>query len=425
MYFQLTTTGAVEDSIRTLTRFLKTYQERHPGIVFELRDFDWNDAWPALVRTAIAQTGADVSEIGAPWVSDFVAMDSLRPFTRAEVEAVGGARAFFPAPWANTVISPSSLKPGASPNTPSAPGVYALPGRVDVRMIYFWRDMLEKAGVDPAAAFITPERLEQTLETLRASGAGPACERPWLYHTHATRNWVYNMASWIWAKGGRFTDEAGLPVFDEPEAVEGMAGYFRLLRYLAHVESGESEEQVFSERRAAVMLMATHYHVHLLHNEDPWANPPGARQLLARLGAAPLPGPAFVGGTSFVIWRHADEGAARTGIDLLARLLNSPQMTEYCYETHMLPSRVDGFTHPAVAADPFLPAMRAALETGRTHPTGRLWMPIADGLAAMCLEISKELRQAYSQDEDPDVRALVERRAHALVQRLRRSFAAG
>ena len=95
-------------------------------------------------------------------------------------------------------------------------------------------------------------------------------------------------------------------------------------------------------------------------------------------------------------------------------------MTEYCYETHMLPSRVDGFSHPDVAADPFLPALRAALETGRTHPSGRLWMPIADGLAATCLAVSKEVR------EQPglEVRGVVERHVHALVKRLRMSFSA-
>jgi ABC-type glycerol-3-phosphate transport system substrate-binding protein len=407
MYFQLTTTGAVEASIQTLRRFIKKYQDTHPGIAFEFHDLDWNVAWNELVRIAIAKTGAHLSEVGSPWLSDFVAMNALRRFSPGEVDAVGGAKAFFPAPWRNVVISPSSLMQGASASTPSAPGVYALPGRVDVRLIYYWKDMLEKAGVDEAAAFSTPEQIELTLEMLRASGV----VNPWIYETHATRNWVYNMASWIWAYGGEIMDEFGLPSFDQPEAIEGITAYFRLQRFLAPMESGESVEQVFSERRAAAMVMATHYHVHLVHDEDPY----GSRDMLYQLGAARLPGPAFVGGTCFVVWQHTPPAATRTAVDLLTRLLTSPYLAEFCYETHMMPSRVDGLEQPRVAADPFLAVLRASLEGGRSNPTGRLWMPIADRLSAACKAISTELQQNPGQD----VRALVERHVQALAKRMR------
>lgn len=420
MYFQITTTGAVEQSIQKFNQFLQTYQDGHPETAFGLHDFHWEDAWPGLVRMAIARAGADVSEVGAPWVSDFVAMDSLRPFSRAEVEAVGGARAYFPATWANVVISPSSLTPGTSAWATSAPGVYALPGRADVRLLYYWKDMLEKAGVDPDTAFSTPAMVEDTLEKLHACGSEAWCRTPWISKTHVTRDWVYTIASWIWAHGGRLVDEIGLPVFDQPEAIEGIAAYFRLHRYLAPMESNETAEQVFSQRRAAVTVLGTHYHVHLIHDEDPWAAPTGAKKLLDRLGAAALPGPSFVGGTSFVIWRHTSNQAVRVAVDLLTRFSNSPHLAGYCYETHMLPSRIDGLYHPDIAADPFLPVMRAALEGGRAHPAGRLWMPIADAFSSTCVTILKELRAAPGLDE----RAVVERHMRELVKRLRRSFAA-
>ncbi len=115
MYFQVTTTGAVETSIQILDRHLKTYQVRHPGFDFEQRNFDWMDAWRELVRIAISKTGAHVSEVGAPWVADFVSMNSLRRFHPAEVDAVGGARAFSRPPGPTSMISPSSLTPVAAP----------------------------------------------------------------------------------------------------------------------------------------------------------------------------------------------------------------------------------------------------------------------------------------------------------------------
>jgi hypothetical protein len=122
-----------------------------------------------------------------------------------------------------------------------------------------------------------------------------------------------------------------------------------------------------------------------------------------------------VGGTSFVIWQHTPYKITRAAIDLLTRLHTSPYLPEYCYRTQMLPSRLDGFDHPEVAADPFLPVMRASLETGRANRSGRLWMPIADRLSALCRILSSELRQNPGQD----VRALVEPRVHRLAERLR------
>ncbi len=417
MHLEITTTGAVKESLQIFRRFLEKTLGQHPGIEFELQDYDWNDAWPQLVRAATDKNGPFISEVGAPWVFDFAAMNSLRPFSWKEVEAVGGKQAFFAAPWANIVMSPTSSTEGAAKGAESPPVVYALPARVDVRVIYYWKDMLEKAGVDPATAFDTPAQVEETLEKIRASGTEPYNQTPWLYHTHVTRSWVYNMASWIWACQGDFVDENGLPVFDQPEAIDGITAYFRLHRFLAPLSSGETVEKVFSERRAAAMVTPVHYHIHLLHGEDPY----GTSDLLPLLGCAQLPGPAFVGGTSFVIWQHASSKATQIALDLLAQFLSAPDMTEYCYETHMLPSRIEGFLHPYLAADPFLTVLKTSIETGRTHHLTRLWMVIADRLSGTCRTISNELLQNLDQDE----RCLVEKHIHVLANRMRMSFSAG
>ena len=37
-------------------------------------------------------------------------------------------------------------------------------------MIYYWRDLLEQAGVDERTAFQTPEHMEETMQRLQASG---------------------------------------------------------------------------------------------------------------------------------------------------------------------------------------------------------------------------------------------------------------
>lgn len=404
MYFELTTTGAGERSIQTLTDFLNKYQYSHSDTEFELQNLEWSEAWPYLMRVMLDKSKVVVSEVGSPWVSDFVAMHGLRPFSLEEIDNAGSVKSFFPVTWSNVMTSPSS----------GAYTIHALPARVDVRVIYYWKDMLEKAGLDPATAFNTPQQLEHTLEKLRATSTDTPYRNPWVYQTHATRNWVYNMASWIWAYGGDFVDEKGLPAFDQPAAIEGITAYFRLHRFLAPTGSGETIEQVFAERRTAVMLFGTYFHFHLLRGEDF----PVASEFIPLLGAAKLPGPAFVGGSSFVIWEHAPSRNAFTAVDLLTQFLSSPHLPEYCYWSEMMPSRVDGFDHPIFASDPFTPILKASIETGRTHKMARLFMLIADRLSAVCRVISAELLQDPSQD----VRAVVEKHIHTLAHRLRISF---
>jgi ABC-type glycerol-3-phosphate transport system substrate-binding protein len=408
MYFELTTTGAGERSIQTLDAFLKQYQFSHPGIDFELQNLEWSDAWPQLMRIMLDKSKVVVSEVGSPWVSDFVAMRGLRPFSSGEVEALGGIKSFFSAPWSNVMASPSSLDVSGTPT------VYALPARVDVRVIYYWKDMLEKAGVDPAEAFTTPQQLEDTLVKLRATGTEPAYCNPWVYETHATRNWVYNMASWIWAYGGDFVDEKGLPAFDQPAALEGITAYFRLHRFLAPTAGGETIAKVFAERRTAVMLFGTYFHFHLLRGEGF----PVPGQIIPLLGAAQLPGPAFVGGSSFVIWAHAPYRSALTAIDLLTQFLSSSHLPDYCYWSEMMPSRVNGFDHSIFSTDPFKAILKSSIETGRTHKMARLFMVIADRLSAVCRAISVELLQ----NPDQDVQPIVEKHICNLAQRLRISF---
>jgi multiple sugar transport system substrate-binding protein len=408
MYFELTTTGAGERSIQTLNVFLKQYQYNHPGIEFELQNLEWGDAWPQLMRIMLDKGKVVASEVGSPWVSDFIAMHGLRPFSSAEVEALGGVKSFFPVPWSNVTVSPSPSDVDGSPI------MYALPARVDVRVIYYWKDMLEKAGVDSATAFTTPQQLEQTLEKLSAASTDPGYLNPWVYETHATRNWVYNMASWIWAYGGDFVDERGLPAFDQPAALEGITAYFRLHRFLAPTASGETVTKVFSERRTAVMLFGTRFHFHFLRGEG-FSAPD---HLISLLGAAQLPGPAFVGGSSFVIWGHAPSKNALIAIDLLTQFLSSSHLPDYCYWSEMMPSRINGFDHSVFATDPFKSVLKASIESGRTHKMARLFMVIADRLSAVCRVISAELLN----DPGQEVRAVVEKHICTLAQRLRISF---
>ena len=100
---------------------------------------EWDTIWRDLVNIGIYKRGADVSEVGTTWIGSLISMNSLRGFTRAEIAQIGGEQAFLPTAWQTTSMVGDAR-------------VLAIPFLSDVRVIFYWRDMLEKAGVDEATA---------------------------------------------------------------------------------------------------------------------------------------------------------------------------------------------------------------------------------------------------------------------------------
>src|SRR5262245_17847235 len=110
---------------------------------YEITVIPWERAWEEMVRVAVYNLGPDVWQIASPWVSNFVSMNALRPFTPGEVAALGGPSVFLPAAW----------QVGLGGNQSD---VWAIPWSTDTRVIYYWSDLLEQAGVDEGTAFKTP-----------------------------------------------------------------------------------------------------------------------------------------------------------------------------------------------------------------------------------------------------------------------------
>src|SRR5258707_12145261 len=73
--------------------------EAEQGLRIRLRLLSWDRAWSDLVKVALYGDGPDVSEIGSTWLGDLVAMNALRPFSEAEIAALGRPGAFLPSAW--------------------------------------------------------------------------------------------------------------------------------------------------------------------------------------------------------------------------------------------------------------------------------------------------------------------------------------
>jgi ABC-type glycerol-3-phosphate transport system substrate-binding protein len=128
----------------------------------EVLGSSWDAIWQELVKIALYKAGADMAGIGTTWIGSFVDMNALRPFSRIEVSRLGGEAAYFASAW-----QPAQLL--------ANPQIWSIPYVLDTRVIFYWRDLLERAGVDEVEAFNTIENVNQTCRRLQASGVAT----PW------------------------------------------------------------------------------------------------------------------------------------------------------------------------------------------------------------------------------------------------------
>jgi multiple sugar transport system substrate-binding protein len=230
-----------------------------------------------------------------------------------------------------------------------------------VRVIFYWRDMLEQAGVDERTAFRTPEQVEETMGRLQASGI----DAPWGIWGDRKNVMLQNVASWIWSAGGDIISaDAKQILFDQPEAMRGFLTYFRLHRYmppnLDHVPEGSQILDLFNARRLTVVMGACSWLDTILsaHSETP--------DVVDKVGLALPPGPAFVGGSNLIVWQHAQR--VQDAVELILFLVSKQTQLDFCRAGNFLPARLDVLSEPPYATDVRYQVILEALKTGRAFP---------------------------------------------------------
>ena len=351
-----------EGTIAALRQILDQFEQAE-RVKVNLNVLPWQGGWARMVNVALYGEGFDVSEIGSTWVGDFVKMDALNPFSPAELRLIGGEADFLPAGWSSGVTQISD----------GQKMVWAIPWSADTRVIYYWRDRLEKAGIDEETAFQSVEALEKTLQTLQQTGVKVPLSLP----MGRSRQNVHNLASFVWGAGGTFLSQDGMSIaFDRPDAITGMKNYFKLAKYLApevqHLGEGASEEY-FTSGHAAVTISGT------------WVPTQGLTGIgIEKAGVTLVPGVPWVGGSNFIIWKNCRY--RREAVRLIQYLSNGP-LSQMVYPSVGMPARLSELNTALYTTDPYWKVMREALLKGQAFPTQQLWGLIESRLTDLLPQI--------------------------------------
>jgi multiple sugar transport system substrate-binding protein len=370
------TIADIPEDLQPLRGLLAAF-EREKEIQLSLRRVGWDRAWQVLLMEALEGKGPHVSQIGSTWVPTMAMLDALRVFSQDEISAIGGVSCFLPSAWESVKFA-------------DRPEVWAIPWSIYTFVLYYRRDLVEKAGIDPDAAFVTPAAMRDSFIRLNAQGIAP-----WAFPSlRPYADLVHIASAWVRANGGDFMSRNGRePLFASSPASSGLLDFFELFPFIPLALRGLNVEactNAFARGDVAVLIGGVEFGNDLL--ESPYAS----QAMRENVAVTTLPGVPWIGGDHLVIWKNvlADAKRERVALDLVNYLSKRETQSQLFNVENILPARVDAYDDLAFPLETTKPTLEKILKTGRPHPALRLWRRIEAFLDEMLLDIGKAvLRQ--------------------------------
>ena len=386
----LTIADSPED-LQPLRGLLASF-ERERQIQLSLRRVGWERAWQALLMDAIEGKGPHVSQIGSTWVATMAMLDALRAFNEDDISSLGGAPRFLASAWNSVKFA-------------DRPEVWAIPWSIYTFVLYYRRDMLAKADIDPATAFGTTTAMRETFSKLSRNGIAP-----WAFPSlHPYADLVHIASSWARANGGVFMSDDGRdPLFARPEAHAGLMDFFELFPFIPLALRGLNVEactNAFARGDVATLIGGVEL------GNDLMTSPYASQEMRENVAVTTLPGIPWIGGDHLVIWKNVlkDNEYERAALGLVKYLSKRETQIELFKVENVLPSRADAYDALTFPLETTKPTLDKVLQTGRPHPALRLWRRIEAFLDEMLLDVgSAVLRQPTVSPSDIAVQMLNE-----------------
>jgi multiple sugar transport system substrate-binding protein len=339
--------------------------EQQTGIKVNVELVGWDVQFDRIRNAAVSGEGPDVTQAGTTQVPFFAALGGFEDLSD-RVKDIGGESAYAPGVWKTTQVQ-------------GQPGVYGVPWFTEARAIYYRKDALEKAGVDPSSAFTDLNAFRSTLQKLSSvKEIGGKAISPFGGPGKKAYDLVHNIAPWVWDSGGaELSDDASKSTIAEPQSVAGVKFAADLVNSGLWDKSmlerdGQQVEDQFKGGRLAVFIGGPWVlQANKRADDDAWSD--AARN---NLGVAPMPaGPSgkgytFVGGSNLMMFKSSKNKDAAW--ELMKYLSQDDVQTNYADLMGMFPARLS----PQEAAgrqDADHEAFYEAIKQGRTYAPIPQW----------------------------------------------------
>ena len=401
MELNFLTMADIPEDLQSLRDLLASF-EREEQIRISLGRVSWERAWQVLLMDAVEGKGPHVSQIGSTWAATMAMLDALRVFKPEDISAMGGASRFLPSAWETVKFT-------------DRPEVWAIPWSIYTFVLYYRRDMLANAEIDPTIAFSTPAMMHETLARLNRAGIAP-----WVFPSlHPYADLVHIASSWARANGGDFISANGRePLFARPETSTGLTDFFGLFPFIPSELRSlniEKSTEAFARGEAAIMIGGVEIGTELL------ASPYASQELRDNLAVTTLPGVPWIGGDHLVVWKNVLTNAKleNAALKLVSFLSQRETQVQLFNLENILPARSDAYAELTFPLETTTLTVQQILKTGRPHPTLRLWRRIEAFLDEMLLDIGSTVLRQYNVPPSDIVRRMLNEYAQKLSAVLR------
>jgi multiple sugar transport system substrate-binding protein len=352
----------VEDTERLLKPFEQQTQNK---VKVEL--VGWDVQLDRIRNAAVTGEGPDVTQAGTTQVPFFAALGGFADLSD-RVGQIGGKQAYAPGIWQTTQVKGQD-------------GVWAVPWFTEARAIYYRKDVLDKAGVDPSTAFSTWDNFRATLQKIKGTKINGKEIEPFGTPGKKAFDLVHHVMPFVWDAGGsELTADAKKSSIASPQAAQGVEFMADLVKDGLFDRSqlerdGTQVENQFKAGKLAV-IMSGPWTLGSVDRSDDENWVPAARK---SVGIAPMPaGPSgkaytFVGGSNLMMFKsskHQEQAWA-----LMKYLSQDSVQTQYAAIQGMFPARLSA-QEAQGAKDANNGAFLKAIQQGRTYATIPQWAQI-------------------------------------------------
>lgn len=309
---------------------------RRPGVTVDLIEGPASSDLRENLYTAslLARDDSfDLVYMDVTWTSKFAGAGFLLPldgdFSQAELEA----------------LLPAALQAGTYRNR-----LYRIPVRTDVGLLYYRRDLLAQAGLDPPETFDDLIRIARTLSS-------PPERWGLVWQGSQYEGLVCIYLEVLHGHGGFWVDPATLEVgLDRPEALTALEFLVDSLRRHGISPPGvttykeEEGRRVFQDGRAVFLLNWPYVWRLAQARDSPVAGKVG---VLPVVHAPGKPGAGTLGGWGFGISRFSRHPAL--ALEFVRHAVSLEGQRALCRDTGYAPTRKEAYEDPELrAANPFL-----------------------------------------------------------------------
>lgn len=252
------------DPQRSLNMFFKPAMQqlsaRHPDLNIKLdyRPVPYLDLHTGLLQLMANQTPVDIMTVDQIWLGEFVQKGFLTDLTNY-TQKWGHESDWYPASWAAGIYDHR---------------VYGINPFADVRGMWYWKDLLDKAGVDPNS-LQTWDGYIKAAKKLNAALRPQGIEGVHLVGVNHSPD--IDFYPYLWILGGEIVKQKTghptkgtywFPAFNGSEGVKALEFIKEQVEAGVHPQREHFWGKEFLDRKFAVMLETLQNHVHLNTSEQ-------------------------------------------------------------------------------------------------------------------------------------------------------------